>query len=120
LAIAMIASVTVIAPPMRVAVWAKGISGIRCAVSRTAPSPAPPLLQQQEVAIAKSIGNILRQQATANQVAVIAATVATIVNRLAGAPAAFRLSHGVIAKLFVKIAQASRTFTAQNSLRCRL
>src|SRR5882724_11928702 len=100
---AIIASVTVIAPPMRVAVWAKGMRDILFAVSRIATSPAPPLLQRQQVTMARSIGYIFNQRATRNPVAVMAATVATMVRRLGRAHAASNLSQGVIARLFVKI-----------------
>lgn len=42
LAIAISDRVTVMAPPMRVATWAKGISCIRLAAVRMATSPVPP------------------------------------------------------------------------------
>src|SRR5882724_2322335 len=99
----MIASVTVIAPPIRVAVWANGMSCILFEVSRMATSPEPPLLQRQAVTIARSTGYMLIQRATTKPVRVIAATVATIVNRLGSAQAATSLSQGVMARLLVKI-----------------
>src|SRR5438270_10519044 len=50
------ASVTVIAPPIRVATWAKGIMLIRSHAERIATSPVPPWLARQAATIPDSTG----------------------------------------------------------------
>ena len=50
------AIVTVIAPPIRVAICAKGISSIRLAAVKIATSPVPPWPLWQAFTIADSIG----------------------------------------------------------------
>src|SRR6476469_5634266 len=102
-------SVTVIAPPIRVAIWAKGISCIRLAAVRIATSPVPPCPLWQALMIAVSIGYILRKRPTRNPVPMSVATVEMIVTSVGSVKAAISLSHGVSA---TPIANSSGYVTA--------
>lgn len=93
----MSTSVTVIAPPMRVATCANGINTIRLAAVRMATSPVPPCPLCVALMMAVSTGYIFSQRPTTNPVAINDATVAKMVMTLAGWKAATSLSHGVIA-----------------------
>src|SRR6266851_7961514 len=87
--------VTVIAPPIRVAIWAKGISCIRFAAVRIATSPVPPWPEWQAFTIAVSIGYMLISRPINAPVAINVNTVATIVMRLGIVKAAISLFQGV-------------------------
>src|SRR5260370_3741201 len=87
--------VTVIAPPIRVAIWANGISCIRFAAVRIATSPVPPWPEWQAFTIAVSIGYMLISRPINAPVAINVNTEATIVMRLGIVKAAISLFQGV-------------------------
>src|SRR5205823_1482011 len=76
-------SVTVTAPPMRVAIWANGISCMRLAALRMATSPVPPWPQRQAATMPTSMGYMPISRATPKPVPTMAATVATMVTTFA-------------------------------------
>src|SRR5215475_12777926 len=88
-------SVTVMAPPIRVAIWANGISCMRLAAVRMATSPVPPCPLWQALMIAVSIGYMLRNLPTIAPTAIRVATVQKIVIMLGTLNAATSLSQGV-------------------------
>ena len=88
--------VTVTAPPIRVAIWAKGISCIRLAAVRMATSPVPPCPLWHALIMADSIGYMPSNRPTNAPVAINVATVQEIVIMLGRLKAAISLSQGVI------------------------
>src|SRR5262249_46340350 len=89
-------NVTVMAPPMRVAICANGMSCMRLAAMRMPTSPVPPWPLWHAFTIAVSIGYIPSIRPTNAPVPIRVATVATMVMRLGKLNAAISLSHGVI------------------------
>src|ERR1035438_5053172 len=87
--------VTVIAPPIGVAIWANGISVMRLAAVRMATSPVPPWPLWQAFTMAVSMGYIFNQCPTRAPVAISVATVETMVMMVGRLKAAISLSHGV-------------------------
>src|SRR5882672_6852843 len=88
-------SVTVIAPPIRVAIWANGMSCMRSAAVRMATSPVPPCPLWHALMIATSIGYIFRRRPTRNPVPINVITVQMMVSSVGSVKAAISLSHGV-------------------------
>src|SRR5450631_344809 len=87
--------VTVIAPPIRVAICANGIRVMRLAAVRMATSPVPPWPLWQAFTMAASMGYIFIQYPTKAPIAISVATVETMVITVGRLKAAINLSHGV-------------------------
>jgi hypothetical protein len=87
--------VTVIAPPILVAMEAKGISCMRFAAVKIATSPVPPWPLWQAFTMAVSIGYNLRNRPMTNPDPISVKTVTTTVTMYVGVNAAISLSHGV-------------------------
>src|SRR5262249_21758789 len=73
--------VTVMAPPMRVAIWANGINCMRLAAVRMATSPVPPWPLWQAFTIAMSMGYMPSRRPTMKPVPISVITVAAMVTR---------------------------------------
>ena len=83
------------APPMRVAIWAKGMSCMRSAAVRMATSPVPPWPEWQAFTIAVSIGYMPMRRPTRKPVVIRVNTVETMTMRFTRVKAAISLSQGV-------------------------
>ncbi|MOA48428.1 hypothetical protein D3C78_1711680 [compost metagenome] len=83
------------APPIRVAICAKGISCMRLEAVRMATSPVPPMPLWVPTTMAASIGCILTLRPTKKPTVIKVATVATMVRMVGRLKASTTFCHGV-------------------------